>query len=144
MTEQSTFKNDDMIILADQISRSITELYDDDSTEIQINDDSIFIFASLCFIEINNSEITPFVLISFDDDARSQYGADVSLMMRDLYKGEIIVGNDSYVIDPANGDWYWGNEEIQANHVRVHGKQISPFISYGWFEDMSDDGLPHC
>jgi len=135
---------DDILILGDKISQSFRFVFDGQGCQMDIVDDGeVLIYTSFCVIEVGTEDGIPFVQVSFDDEADVILSASVTMMLRDLFKGNLIIGTETYVVDKADGSWYWGTEEIRSNHERMHGKKISPFIYYGSV-DEDESYMPHC
>ena len=129
------------VIIAKQISDTIKEIYD--TTDVTINrtqSDSYLITTPFCLIELHKN----FLMVSFEHNTTIVAAANLTLLLTSLFKGTVTIGEQLYMIDPVNGNWYWGEEEIKNYYERNQGKKVSPIIHYGWFDDQSDKGMPHC
>ncbi len=135
----------DLIILCKLITDALKETFTTKDISFDVQDDGvIFIFSPFCLIELNKEGEKPFMVVSFETYTSAIVGSNLILLLKEIFKGDILIADDCYAVDEANGDWYWGKDEIQRNYEKIHGKRISPYIHYGWFDDGSDNGMPHC
>jgi hypothetical protein len=137
-------KTIDLPLLSKQIFDSIREIYNTDDISITINNNNNYVILTpFCLIELNKGKF-PFMVVSFEHNTTLVAIGNLMLLLSSLFKGEIIIGDELYMIDPITGDWIWGEKNIKSFYERNYGKKISPVIHYGWFDDQSDKGLPHC
>ncbi len=114
---------------------ALQHVFDIDKVDVTHNDGSVLIRTPISFIDFVNEDGFISCVVTLKDDAFNVAIANLIDVIKDIFKGEVVISDDTYIFDESTGDIIIGYDDIKQHRENSYGKKVSPFIYYGNFED---------
>jgi hypothetical protein len=128
---------DQLLVYASYVSSMFDAIFETPyAPEVLTHDKSVSMMLrdmALLYIkyDIHNRVIC---VVSLYDECQTTVVAELISCLKDIFKDNMHINEDTYVQDEVNKDLIWGREAIDMHHERVWGRKITHTV-------MFDDSL---
>ncbi len=135
--------NHDINTYTKMIMDALYHVFDVDSIHVTRNENSVLLQTPIAFIDFVNDGGFVTCILTLKDDAFNVAVANLMDVIKDVFKGEVIISDDTYILSSITNEVIVGEEAIRNYRENTTGKKVSPFVYYGeWNSEEKSGG--HC
>ena len=127
-----TKEEKDVSIFAHLTLSSYKTVFNSNDINMEKKDNSYLIFMPAAIIEISYDEDIQNVvcIISLHIDANVTVVAEIINMIKNIFKENVIINHESFIVDDATKEFLWGDKEINNYKRRIIPKKIKHTIIF--------------
>lgn len=124
---------DELVIFANYVLKSHEAIFTTSHPpELKSHGDSVsLMFYDMALLYLKHSPESKVICVaSFFDECSVSLVAEFMNMLKDIFKENVYVNEDSYIQDPVTNELIWGRDNIDNYHERVWGRKITHTIMF--------------